>query len=311
VDLLDELLGAERRGYYSTKSFWCAADALIVVEIVICYLITELWVSGLIPRLGLASGVGCPAGDILSRRALVVVTPMGYTFMYFAICGGIEWLYTNVWPEHNLIQEGKKITEYEQKNAICFGIRNILSSAAVSGLFYKAMRGETNIRWGLPTLMDIPWLALVYVIVDMYQFWIHLFMHRPWFYSRWHKVHHMWKTPNAWCVSALHPAEHLLYTAPMLWISVCAPLTVGTWLAFLLLVYVFSAMDHSGIDMKDVLIHKVFFWQSPSGEFHDRHHEFFECNYGVMLDWWDKMAGTLWTPKKAYAEGAVGAAKCS
>lgn len=307
--LVHDVFSAQARGYYGLGGVrFTADDGLIFAEMAIIFIISESWMRVALPALGLQSFERCPWAEYVRREHMLIGTPVGYAAMYVGIAGGVDYLWTRVWSEEGArlkIQPTKQMTVDEQKKAWVFAAKNILSTPCLSGIFFHVMRGESNIRWGAPCLSDIPWFVFVYLVVDLMQYIIHRVMHRPWWYQRVHKVHHMWKSPNAWVVSALHPAEHLMYTAPMLLISCSLPMTFCTWLGFLLLVYVCSAMDHSGMHLDGVLLNRLLFWQSPP-EFHDRHHEFFHVNFGVMVDWWDRLAGTCYEApnKEKYTEDA-------
>eukprot|EP00929_Paragymnodinium_shiwhaense_P109549 TRINITY_DN76014_c0_g1_i1.p1 TRINITY_DN76014_c0_g1~~TRINITY_DN76014_c0_g1_i1.p1 ORF type:complete len:346 (+),score=70.53 TRINITY_DN76014_c0_g1_i1:92-1129(+) len=298
-NLFAALFGAHEREYYAGKAQVVKEDLLIMAEILVFFVISETWMRVVLPGLGLQTGVPFPGADALKRHHFFFMTPIGYLFMYISTCGTITYLYDYVWPEEGkrLSIQGKNMPPEEMRKALGFAGRCIISSMSLSGIFYHVMRGESNIYFGLPQLSDLPWFMFVYLLVDMMQYSIHVVMHRPWWYQNVHKVHHMWKSPNAWIVSALHPAEHLAYTCPMLMLSVMMPISIVTFLTFTTIVYVFSAIDHSGLNLHETYLCRLFWWQAPP-EFHDRHHELFHVNYGVMVDWWDRMAGTYYNPDK-------------
>lgn len=49
--------------------------------------------------------------------------------------------------------------------------------------------------------------------------------------------------------------------------------------------YYHGIIDHSGINFK------AQWWQpwQPDAEFHDQHHQFFHCNFGFNMTFWDKV----------------------
>eukprot|EP00929_Paragymnodinium_shiwhaense_P069403 TRINITY_DN34_c2_g1_i1.p1 TRINITY_DN34_c2_g1~~TRINITY_DN34_c2_g1_i1.p1 ORF type:complete len:362 (-),score=47.25 TRINITY_DN34_c2_g1_i1:457-1542(-) len=296
-NLVTELFGAQARDYFAAKAHVCAEDSLIVAEILVCFVVIEVWMRVVIPALGLQSGEACPWASYVRREYMFIGTPIGYLTLYFVVCGTMDYLWSHVWHEaaKKLSIQGKSMSKEDTKKAISFACRCFVSSTSMSGVFYHVMRGESNIHWGLPSMSDIPWIVLMYFLTDLIQFGVHVLMHRPWWYQRFHKVHHMWKNPNVWVVSALHPAELLLYTAPTLMVSSLMPLSFCSWVAFFAFVLVCTAIDHSGLHLHDTFICRLLFWQSPP-EFHDSHHEFFHVNYGVMVDWWDRLAGTYHDP---------------
>merc|ERR1712125_165164 len=121
---------------------------------------------------------------------------------------------------------------------------SIASTTALSGYFYHAMRGETNIWFGVPQVWELPWVVLGYLGVDIAAYFVHRWMHRPWWYARVHKVHHIWKSPNVWVVSALHPAELLMLAVPTMMTLTALPLNIFTLVVFLVVYFTCNAIDH-------------------------------------------------------------------
>jgi Delta7-sterol 5-desaturase len=56
--------------------------------------------------------------------------------------------------------------------------------------------------------------------------------------------------------------------------------------AIALYTYYHGIIDHSGVNFK------AFWWQpwQPDADFHDKHHEFFHCNFGFNIILWDKVS---------------------
>lgn len=48
-----------------------------------------------------------------------------------------------------------------------------------------------------------PWLQ------DYVTYWLHRIYHTPWLYKNFHKLHHKYKHPTAFSVTAIHPVEVL------------------------------------------------------------------------------------------------------
>jgi lathosterol oxidase len=218
--------------------------------------------------------------------------------MYVIVCGSIHMTYTHIWPEEGrrLSIQGKPMTSEELEKAILFSCKSICSVAAVSNFMYYGLKGWTNIRWAWPTLWELPWLAFAYVVVDILAYLVHRFLHRPWWYVRVHKVHHLWKSPNCWTVSALHPVEFLALTSTTMATLVSVPLSLFTATVFLLFIFICNSMDHSGMHLESLFLPRMFFWQAHP-EFHDNHHKYFHANYGAMVDWWDRLGGTFYCPR--------------
>uniref|UniRef100_A0A2A4JHB7 Fatty acid hydroxylase domain-containing protein n=1 Tax=Heliothis virescens TaxID=7102 RepID=A0A2A4JHB7_HELVI len=146
------------------------------------------------------------------------------------------------------------------------------------------------------------WFFLQFPVIFLYSdyttYILHRLYHTPWLYKHFHKLHHKYKQPTAFSVTAIHPVEilHVQLTS-------CLPLFLFPvhWFPFYtvaLYVYYHGIIDHSGINFK------AQWWQpwQPDAEFHDQHHEFFHCNFGFNMSLWDKLHGTMRKQHRAYTE---------
>jgi len=136
---------------------------------------------------------------------------------------------------------------------------------------------KTALRPGLPSLRV--WcfeVALMMLSFEALFYYSHRLLHSRPFYARIHKIHHEWKAPTAIAAAYAHPIEHL--------VSNVLPGFVGALVCrvhFVSLLY-FSVQGtaatlwaHSG-------------YEAPKGSgVHDRHHQYFDGNYGHLglLDW--------------------------
>ena len=108
------------------------------------------------------------------------------------------------------------------------------------------------------------------------------------YFQHFHKLHHTYKQPTAFSVTAIHPVEFLniqaIYVAPMFTVPMFARechchhfindpvyLCSAFYCAMLLYIYYHGIIDHSGITFK------ALWWQpwQPDCIFHDNHHQYF------------------------------------
>jgi sterol desaturase/sphingolipid hydroxylase (fatty acid hydroxylase superfamily) len=271
----------------------------MVAEMSFFFTVAEVYLAVVLPTLlGTVRGSAVPFAGLATRFAVSLAAPLGYAWMYFVVCGCIHAAYTYIWPEEGrrLSIQGKPMTRDEFEKAIKFSCKCIFSVSSVSSYMYYALQGWTNVRWAWPELRELPWLLLAYFLIDIAAYGVHRFVHRPWWYVRVHKVHHLWKSPNCWVTSALHPVEFLALTSTTMIVIVSLPLSLLTGTLLLCFIYVCNAMDHSGMRLESLLLSRVCFWQAHP-EFHDSHHEYFHANYGAMVDWWDRLGGTYYDPR--------------
>ncbi len=147
-----------------------------------------------------------------------------------------------------------------------------------------------------------PWLAfadhpvwlvflclIVPVIHEFHFFCIHRLIHTPFLYRWVHSVHHNSVNPSPWSSLSMHPVEHLLYFATVLYhlILPSHPLIALYQLHFA----GFGAVPgHVGFDKVEVTDERAI---DTHAYIHYLHHKYFEVNYGDGLIPIDRWMGTF------------------
>ncbi|CAL4178398.1 unnamed protein product [Meganyctiphanes norvegica] len=224
---------------------------------------------------------------------------------YFIIGGGLYWYYyihlrdrASEWK----IQPDKFPSTKTQIKEIVQGSSSLLLCSIISGILscYTANEGPSRIYYNIS---DYGWIwyavscPLAFTWQDYLTYWMHRLMHVPWLYKRVHKVHHAYKQPTAFSVTAFHPVE-LICLQAILWSPMFIfPLHWSVFVGILMYVYYHGLLDHSGINFK------AQWWQpwQPDCIFHDDHHHHTHYNFGVNIGTWDKIYGTQFK-NKAYAK---------
>eukprot|EP00095_Tigriopus_kingsejongensis_P003903 maker-scaffold1846_size26495-snap-gene-0.4 protein:Tk03903 transcript:maker-scaffold1846_size26495-snap-gene-0.4-mRNA-1 annotation:"c-5 sterol desaturase erg31-like" len=139
---------------------------------------------------------------------------------------------------------------------------------------------------------------IIFVMQDYMTYWIHRIYHMPFLYKHFHKLHHTYKHPTAFSVTAIHPFEfisiQLIYILPMF----VLPVHWVPYSTILIYTYYHGIIDHSGINFKRQ------WWQpwQPDCIFHDNHHQYFHVNFGFNIEYWDKLHGTYRRKDRLYTE---------
>ena len=130
---------------------------------------------------------------------------------------------------------------------------------------------------------------LVFVIEGFHFYGNHRLLHWDPLYQVAHSLHHKNVNTGPWSGIAMHPLEHVLYfSLPLVFLVIPAsPFVIAFCGIYLMLS---PSPSHSGFD-RFVL---------PGGRtmhggdfFHNLHHRYFECNYGMLLVPIDKWMGTF------------------
>jgi len=170
------------------------------------------------------------------------------------------------------------------------GLATWIFNGGYTSLYFEF--GKHGLLW---SLLEFP---LVFIPTDYITYWLHRIYHMPFLYKHFHKLHHTYKQPTAFSVTAIHPVEFLniqaVYIAPMFLMDIHA----GVYIFYILYIYYHGIVDHSGINFKALWFQP---WQ-PDCIFHDNHHQYFHVNFGFNIELWDRLHGTLRQKDKIYRE---------
>ena len=120
-------------------------------------------------------------------------------------------------------------------------------------------------------------------------YWIHRFLHIPFFYKKYHSLHHRNVNVGPWSGFSMHPVEHFFYISSICihWILASHPIHV---IFHALYLGPGAAMTHTGYENLLIKDKK----RLALGTFyHQLHHRYYECNYGNEEMPWDRWFGTF------------------
>ncbi|KAG6461005.1 delta(7)-sterol 5(6)-desaturase erg32 [Manduca sexta] len=226
--------------------------------------------------------------------------------MYFLIGGFLHWYFymnrKHVAQEWK-IQPNKWLSPELERHEIMVGTLSLLITGSFSAFLacYILNGNPSTVYYQFD---EYGWLwfflqfPLIFIYTDYTTYILHRLYHTPWLYKHFHKLHHKYKQPTAFSVTAIHPVEIMHVQLTM-----CLPLfTIPVhWAPFYVVAiynYYHGIIDHSGINFK------AQWWQpwQPDAEFHDQHHEFFHCNFGFNMSLWDRLHGTARKMNTVYTE---------
>ncbi|XP_054269341.1 lathosterol oxidase-like [Macrosteles quadrilineatus] len=226
--------------------------------------------------------------------------------IWFSVGGFLQWYYYRTQhdqPEQWKCQPDRWLSQEQEREEFLWGCAGLLTTSTGSAVIATLIRNGSysTIYYRLDTYPLI-WYFLqwpvCFVLQDYFTYWAHRIYHTPFLYKRFHKIHHRYKAPTCWSVTAFHPFEIFtmqmvlaspLYFLPVHWTSFTA---VGIY------TYYNAILDHSGVDIKAP---KWQFWK-PDSIFHDNHHQYTHVNYGFNCYYWDLIHGTYRKTDRIYNE---------
>jgi sterol desaturase/sphingolipid hydroxylase (fatty acid hydroxylase superfamily) len=124
--------------------------------------------------------------------------------------------------------------------------------------------------------------SVTYFMLSCLFYYIHRFLHLPYFYKKFHKMHHEWQAPIACSAIYGHPVEHILNNV----LPIFIPSIILGLHPYELYVLITIATVHS------VNVHSGYNFYICQAREHDDHHKYFICNYGAGLSWFDSFHKT-------------------
>jgi sterol desaturase/sphingolipid hydroxylase (fatty acid hydroxylase superfamily) len=185
---------------------------------------------------------------------------------------------------------GKENIWFEIKYSLLF-----ILITAIYGFFISWARGlgwtkmYDNISdYGTPYFI-FSIIALIF-LHDTYFYWGHRFMHLKKVYPIVHQVHHHSINPTPWAAYSFHPLEGFI-EAGFLLIVFLMPIHIIALFIFLGFSTFFNVYGHLGYELFKPRKEKGLGFTNTATH-HNMHHSFFNCNYGIYFNFWDKLMKT-------------------
>ncbi|AOP34730.1 sterol desaturase [Leptospira tipperaryensis] len=218
---------------------------------------------------------------------------------YVLFAGGaflIVWVFLSKKLSHKLIQgkkpESERIWHEVKYSLITFFI------FALSGIFtaWSQVNGYNFIYekvsdYGIAYLI-FSIFALIF-LHDTYFYWTHRMMHHKLLFKSFHLVHHKSTNPSPWAAFSFHPLEAIVEAGIIPLASVLFPLHQGAMLVFFVYMTSLNVLGHLSYELFPswFLRSKFTNWHNTTTH-HNMHHKYFNCNYSLYFNFWDKVMGT-------------------
>jgi len=231
---------------------------------------------------------------------IALIIAFTITVRYFLITGlayQAVWKWGGDWSRRNRLQS-KDFRAVDLRREIRYSVSSLMIYTAVFTIpFLSWVRPYTRlydnvkdygVGWWITSLLGLM------VINDAYFYWMHRLIHRPGWFQKIHKVHHLSTNPSPYAAFAFHPIEAFLEFIWIMPFFFLVPLHVGMTIAFSVVSLVLNVIGHLGVEIYPDRwrAHPVLSWLNRS-TFHNDHHRLFRTNYGLYFTFWDRMMGTL------------------
>lgn len=140
----------------------------------------------------------------------------------------------------------------------------------------------------------IPLSIFMFLLVhDTWFYWTHRLFHRPAWFRRVHAVHHASRPPTAWAAMSFHPIEALSGAVVIPLLVFVIPIHVAALAVVLTVMTVMGVTNHMGWELFPAsLVHSRMGSWLITASHHHRHHEQYQCNFGLYFRFWDRLCGT-------------------
>ncbi len=196
---------------------------------------------------------------------------------------------------HRRIQP-QRATAADLRREITFSLLTVLIFSLVGfGVFAGSHHGVFHVyRGDLPTpgrlLLEI---SVIVVLHDAYFYWTHRAMHHRWLFRRFHRLHHLSRTPTPWAAYAFAPLEAIVEAGILPLAALLLPMHELTVLTFVTHMIVRNVIGHAGIELFPRWWLRVPLLRAlTTTTHHDLHHAHGRYNYGLYFTWWDRWLGT-------------------
>ncbi len=143
-------------------------------------------------------------------------------------------------------------------------------------------------------LWYLPASVLIYLFAhDTWFYWTHRLMHRPRWFKLAHRVHHDSRPPTAWTAMSFHPIEAVTGAIIIPMLMFIIPINVAMLGIVLTVMTIMGVTNHMGWEIfPRWVVHSVLGNWVITASHHERHHEDYQCNFGLYFRFWDRLCKT-------------------
>ncbi len=134
---------------------------------------------------------------------------------------------------------------------------------------------------------------LLFFLQDFYFYFTHKLFHQRTLFKYIHSVHHHSTNPTPWTSFSLHPVEFLVESLFYPIVLCLIPINYPTLLIYIFVTTTINFMGHCGFEIPSLNLSRLkYFKWAASYTFHNRHHQYFQGNYSLYFNIWDRVFKT-------------------
>jgi Delta7-sterol 5-desaturase len=213
---------------------------------------------------------------------------LGFCAIYFGLAGFTLLMTRRVLPRLGIgrIIDGRAIPPRQ----IPRELRLSLVSIAVFGVYgsltlWLQRQGWIEILWIYSPWRLILDLFLLTLWNEVHFYLCHALLHKPWFYKKVHRQHHLSVVPTPFSTYSFHWFEAVLLSSVMLVYMAVLPLSMGAIILFPVLSLFMNNIGHMNYAVFPGLALDHLF---SSSRRHTLHHTHIKGNYGFAFPWFDQ-----------------------
>jgi Delta7-sterol 5-desaturase len=180
----------------------------------------------------------------------------------------------------------------ELKNAVSIFLVGAFSSSVILDLnslgynkIYKNFNDYSQF-WGIATFF------IIWIIDDVWFYWMHRLLHHQAIYRYIHIVHHQSIDVTPFSSMSFHAVEGFLLASWIFPVSFVMPLYAPALGIFQILGLLNNIKSHLGYELYPKWFDRSGFRFLISSTHHNMHHSKFKGNYGLHFRFWDRVCGT-------------------
>jgi sterol desaturase/sphingolipid hydroxylase (fatty acid hydroxylase superfamily) len=134
---------------------------------------------------------------------------------------------------------------------------------------------------------------LVVILHDTYFYWTHFLMHKSKFLFQFHKDHHIGHDATPLDVYAFHPIEAFVHFIFFLIYPLIIPSSLATMQFMFIWMLVCNSAGHLSYEFYPKYLYDFpIIKQFNTATHHLMHHKFYNSNFSLYYNWWDRWMGT-------------------